>query len=82
MDAKTLIKNKSICTLPWTGFELDPNGTVKNCIISIDKLGNINDTNIKDILQDKKNTNLKQSMLKDQKPRNCEGCFWPFWPFG
>ena len=75
MDAKTLIKNKSICTLPWTGFELDPNGTVKNCIISIDKLGNINDTNIKDILQDKKNTNLKQSMLKDQKPRNCEGCY-------
>ena len=75
MDAKTLIKNKSICTLPWTGFELDPDGTVKNCIISIDKLGNINDTNIKDILQDKKNTNLKQSMLKDQKPRNCEGCY-------
>lgn len=75
MDAKTFLKNKSICTLPWTGFELEPNGNVQNCIISKDKLGNINDTNIKDILQGEKNTELKQSMLKDQKPPNCEGCY-------
>ena len=75
MDAKTLIKNKSICTLPWTGFELKPDGGVKNCIISKDILGNINNTNIKDILQSKKNIALKQSMLKDQKPWNCEGCY-------
>jgi MoaA/NifB/PqqE/SkfB family radical SAM enzyme len=75
MDAKKLLTNKSVCTLPWTGFELEPDGDVKNCIISKDVLGNINATNIKDILQGKKNTDLKQSMLKDQKPWNCEGCY-------
>ena len=49
MDAKKLLTNKSICALPWTGFELEPNGNVKNCIISNDIHGNIKDTNIKDI---------------------------------
>ncbi len=75
MDAKDLIKNKSICTLPWTGFELEPNGVVKNCIISSNRLGNINDTNIKDIMQGKLNTDLKQKMLKDQQPSTCSGCY-------
>ena len=50
MDAKKLLTNKSICVLPWTGFELEPNGSVKNCIISTEILGNINRTPIKNIL--------------------------------
>lgn len=75
MDAKDLLKNKSICTLPWTGFELEPSGTVKNCIISRTNLGTINKTNIKNIVHGKKNIELKQSMLKDKMPANCEGCY-------
>ena len=75
MDAKDLLKNKSICTLPWTGFELEPSGTVKNCIISKTNLGTINKSNIKDIMHGKENIELKQSMLKDEKPANCAGCY-------
>ena len=75
MDAKKLLTNKSICTLPWTGFELEPDGTVKNCIISKTKIGNTNKTHIKDIMQSKRNIELKESMLKDQKPHNCSGCY-------
>jgi radical SAM protein with 4Fe4S-binding SPASM domain len=75
VDAKKLLTNKSICTLPWSGFELEPSGTVKNCIISKTKLGDINKTNIKDIMQSKRNIELKESMLKDQKPHNCSGCY-------
>ena len=75
MDAKDLLKNKSICTLPWTGFELEPSGTVKNCIISKTSLGTINKSNIKDIMHGKENIELKQSMLKDEKPANCAGCY-------
>ena len=74
MDAKTLLKNKSICTLPWSGFELEPSGTVKNCIISKTDIGNINKTDIKDIINGKENIELKQSMLKDDMPFNCSGC--------
>ena len=75
MDAKALLKNKSICTLPWTGFELEPSGTVKNCIISKTSLGTINKSNIKDIMHGKENIELKQAMLKDEKPANCAGCY-------
>jgi MoaA/NifB/PqqE/SkfB family radical SAM enzyme len=75
VNAKDLLKNKSICTLPWTGFELEPSGTVKNCIISKTNLGTINKSNIKDIMHGKENIELKQSMLKDEKPANCAGCY-------
>jgi sulfatase maturation enzyme AslB (radical SAM superfamily) len=54
MDAGSLIKNKSICALPWTGFQLEPNGDVKNCIISKEAMGNINDSHIKDIVNNNK----------------------------
>ena len=74
MDPNALLKNKSICTLPWSGFELEPSGTVKNCIISKTDIGNINKTNIKDIIHSKENIELKQSMLKDEMPFNCSGC--------
>ena len=60
MDAKKLLKNKSICVLPWTGFELEPSGKIKNCIISKDQHGNIKDANIKDIIKGKKNIDLKK----------------------
>lgn len=75
MDAKKLLTNKSICTLPWSGFELEPDGTVKNCIISKTELGNINKTHIRDIVSSKKNIELKQKMLDDKKPYNCAGCY-------
>jgi MoaA/NifB/PqqE/SkfB family radical SAM enzyme len=75
MDAKKLLTNKSICTLPWSGFELEPSGKVKNCIISKTDLGNINKTHIKDIIHGKANIKLKESMLKDEKPFNCSGCY-------
>jgi len=74
MNPKKFLKNKSICTLPWSGFQLESTGVVKNCIISKTKLGNINDTNIRDILSGKYNTQLKESMIADKMPANCSGC--------
>lgn len=75
MDAKKLLQNKSICALPWTGFELEPGGGVKNCVISTEHIGNINNTPIKDILDGPANLKRKEDMLADRKPRNCEGCY-------
>lgn len=75
MDAKKLLQNKSVCVLPWTGFQLEPSGEVKNCIISKDYIGNINDTRIKNIVHGEANTMLKEKMLADLKPNNCSGCY-------
>ena len=75
MKAKDLLKNKSICALPWTGFELEPNGNIKNCIISKTDLGNISVSNIEDVLNGEQNLQLKKEMLQDKMPHNCSGCY-------
>lgn len=74
MDAKKLFSNKSMCVLPWTGFQLEPSGKVRNCITSQSTLGNINSQDITDILNSDRNKKLKQAMLDDTKPSNCATC--------
>jgi radical SAM protein with 4Fe4S-binding SPASM domain len=75
MEAKKILTNKSFCVLPWTGFELEPNGNIKNCIISTSKLGNIEEQDITSILSGEENLKIKQQMLADKKPKNCAGCY-------
>jgi radical SAM protein with 4Fe4S-binding SPASM domain len=75
MDAKKILTNKSFCVLPWTGFELEPNGNIKNCIISTSKIGNIEKQDITSILSGEENLKIKQQMLEDKKPKNCAGCY-------
>ena len=74
MDTKAFFKNKSICTLPWSGFELEPDGGVKNCVLAREKLGNINKSHIKDIIGAPTNIDIKKSMLKDTMPSSCAEC--------
>ena len=74
MSRKLLDKN--FCVLPWTGFELEPNGVVKNCIISKETIGNIHQNSIEDILQSKKNLEIKAQMLNKEFPNNCTGCYF------
>ena len=74
MSRKLLDKN--FCVLPWTGFELEPNGVVKNCIISKETIGNIHQNSIEDILQSKKNLEIKTQMLNKEFPNNCAGCYF------
>jgi len=71
MSRKLLDKN--FCVIPWTGFELEPNGNVKNCIISKEKIGNIYQTSIQDII--KGNSKIRQYMLEGKYPSNCDGCY-------
>jgi MoaA/NifB/PqqE/SkfB family radical SAM enzyme len=74
MSRKLLDNN--FCTIPWTGFELEPDGTVKNCIISKEKLGSINENSIEDILNDSPAIGIKKQMLNGEYPTNCTGCYF------
>lgn len=74
MDPKDMLLNKSFCPLPWTGFIVQQNGDVKNCVLSKDVQGNIRDSRIEDVVGNDKNIKLKQDMLADRKPDNCSGC--------
>lgn len=75
MDPKTFFHNKSMCPLPWTGFIVNQNGDVKNCVLSKEKLGNLNEDNIVNILNGPKARTIKEEMIKDLKPKNCAGCY-------
>lgn len=70
MSRKLLDKN--FCAIPWTGFYLEPNGDIKNCVISKDVIGNIEKDPIQQIIKD--NPTRKQ-MLEGKYPSSCEGCY-------
>lgn len=74
MKLDKIIKNKSLCVLPWSGFELEPNGEVKNCVLSKQSIGNINIDKIENILQGEKNSSIKEKMWRDKKPSACSVC--------
>ena len=63
---------KNFCVIPWTGFELEPNGNIKNCIISKSAIGNIHKQHISDIVR---NNPTRKLMLEGQYPTSCEGCY-------
>jgi MoaA/NifB/PqqE/SkfB family radical SAM enzyme len=67
------VLDKNFCVIPWTGFQVEPDGGVKNCIISKDTIGNLSDQGIHDIL--KKNSEVKKQMLSGQFPKTCDGCY-------
>lgn len=71
MSRKLLDKN--FCVIPWTGFELEPDGDVKNCIISKEVIGNIDSQSIQEIIA--KNSSLREDMLAGKYPQNCSGCY-------
>lgn len=75
MDPKSMLTNKSFCPLPWTGFIIQQNGDVKNCVLAKKVIGNINKTPIQEILSGDSNTEIKKAMLADKKPESCIGCY-------
>jgi radical SAM protein with 4Fe4S-binding SPASM domain len=75
MHAKEILTNKSFCPLPWTGFIIQQNGDVKNCVLSKEVIGNIDTNSIEEILAGEKNIKIKEEMLTDKKPTSCIGCY-------
>ena len=71
MHAKEILTNKSFCPLPWTGFIIQQNGDVKNCVLSKEVIGNIDTNSIEEILVGEKNIKIKREMLADKKPTSC-----------
>ena len=64
--------DKNFCVIPWSGFELEPDGKIKNCIISADVIGDTHKQDIEDIIS---NNPLRKRMLAGEYPTNCNGCY-------
>lgn len=67
------VLDKNFCVIPWTGFEVEPNGDVKNCIISKEIIGNLKENSIQELIA--KNSSLRKEMIEGKFPKSCEGCY-------
>ena len=54
MHAKEILTNKSFCPLSWTGFIIQQNRDVKNCVLSKEVIRNIDTNSIEEILTEEK----------------------------
>jgi radical SAM protein with 4Fe4S-binding SPASM domain len=74
MNAKEYLTKKSFCTLPWLGVYIQPDGDVRNCAITKENLGNINQEALVDILHGHVNQTIKKDMLDDVMHERCGHC--------
>lgn len=79
MDPKTKYKlfkqNDNFCVCPWTNAEIFTNGDVKTCSVGKEIIGNVNETDITELLQ--KSDTLKRiraNMLENRPDPNCTVC--------
>lgn len=75
MTPKDIITNRLFCPMPWTGLMYNFDGTVKNCIRSLDPIGNIKDDTIEDIVTGEVNS-TRQWLISDKtKVGSCDPCY-------
>jgi sulfatase maturation enzyme AslB (radical SAM superfamily) len=74
MTPKDVLTNKTFCPMPWTGLMYNFDGNVKNCIRSANRLGNIQDAPIEDILLSHSNIARQAMITAKQPPSNCKPC--------
>jgi MoaA/NifB/PqqE/SkfB family radical SAM enzyme len=75
MDVKTALTDGVFCPMPWTGLMYNFDGTVKNCIRSAGRIGNIKDHSIEEILQGPLNLDTQSRMLAGRPGRDCYTCY-------
>ena len=75
MNAKDVLTNQHFCPMPWTGLMYNFDGTVKNCIRSADRMGNIKDTPIEDILLGSKNIAKQTNIINNKPATGCHTCY-------
>ncbi len=66
--------NKSFCPLPWTSIYLQPDGKVDSCCVSKNNLGNLQSHSIDQIVNERKNIEIKKKMTNNIVPDGCKIC--------
>jgi hypothetical protein len=63
---------KHFCSVPWNYFKVDMSGNVTTCVNGKQVLGNLNDTDVKEILLNPKLADIKQNLSNDILDNNCK----------
>lgn len=78
MDAKKKFflfhKSQSFCSVPWNYLKINADGGVQTCVQGREKLGNVNDESINQILDNPVLRHIREDLYNDRVPHNCRGC--------
>jgi radical SAM protein with 4Fe4S-binding SPASM domain len=75
MNAKEFILHPTMCSMPWTGLFINPDGRISNCAISKEKLGNLNTKTLEQCLHSELNQQIKQDMINKVAHSRCDACY-------
>ena len=67
-------QSKHFCSVPWNYIKVNTDGSVRTCVNGETPLGNINDSNITEILSDPKLTAIRTNLSADIPDKNCTAC--------
>lgn len=67
-------QSKTFCSVPWNYFKIDTDGSVMTCVKGSVRLGNINDTDIEEILHSVEIKKIRESLYQGDVPINCQSC--------
>ena len=75
MNIKEFILHPTICSLPWIGLFINPDGRVSNCAINSMPLGNLNRQTLEECLHGDANNQIKTDMLNKVAHQRCNACY-------
>lgn len=67
--------NEYFCAAAWTALYLDTDGTVDFCCIGKNKLGNIRDSSVEEILHSDRVRHIRERMLRNEPVEGCAACW-------
>ena len=75
MTPKEYIMHPTLCSLPWIGVYVGPNGVVKNCAITSQSLGNLHQQSIEQCVNSDINKQIKTDMIDKISHPRCSACY-------
>ena len=74
MDYTAITSSPTFCSAPWNSLNIDQTGRVSSCMHMREEIGNIKQTDLKDILTGHRITEIKKSMANGQWHSACGWC--------
>lgn len=74
MDHATITSSPTFCSAPWNSLNIDQTGRVSSCMHMREDIGNIKQTDLKDVLTGPKITAIKQAMARGEWHSACSWC--------
>ena len=70
-----IFQSQNFCIMPWIGFNIAPDSSVRSCCESTQIVGNCSKNSLEDIWNSVELKKIRAEMLLDQPVKSCENCY-------